>query len=64
VFTCICRAVTNDQVNAAIDKGATTTEAVADATGAGTGCGTCQARIGDLIGERSRACPLALAGIA
>jgi bacterioferritin-associated ferredoxin len=64
VFTCICRAVTDDRVNAAIDKGATTIEAVADATGAGTGCGSCQARIGDLIGERSHACPLVSAGIA
>ncbi len=64
LFTCICRAVTDDQVNAAIDKGATTIEAVADATGAGTGCGSCHARISDLIGERAHACPLAPAGIA
>jgi len=64
VFTCICRAVTNDQVNAAIDLGASTVEAVGDATGAGTGCGSCHARIDGLIGERSHACPLAQARVA
>ena len=32
MFACICRAVTTDQVNAAIDSGASTLSAVARAT--------------------------------
>jgi bacterioferritin-associated ferredoxin len=59
VFACICRAVTDDQVMAAIDRGATTVEAVADATRAGTGCGCCRVHIEDLIDERCQACPVA-----
>jgi bacterioferritin-associated ferredoxin len=58
VFACICRVVTTDEVSAAIDDGAATVEAVAHATGASTGCGTCRDRIGDMIGERGRGCPL------
>jgi bacterioferritin-associated ferredoxin len=58
VFACICRAVTRDEVSTAIDNGAATVEAVSMATGAGTGCGTCRDRIGTMIGERGRQCPL------
>jgi bacterioferritin-associated ferredoxin len=56
VFACICRAVTTDTVNAAIDGGATTVQAVARATRAGTGCGTCRERLRDLIEDRQPAC--------
>jgi len=59
VFACICRAVTNEQVTAAVSMGAVTVEAVGDATGAGTGCGSCQDRLEDLIDTYCRACPLA-----
>ena len=59
MFACICRAVTDDEVVAAIDLGATTVEAVASATRAGTGCGCCRDHIEDLIDERCRACPVA-----
>jgi bacterioferritin-associated ferredoxin len=59
VFACICNAVTDDQVNSAIDQGAQTVEAVGDATRAGTTCGTCQDHLEDLIIERCRTCPLA-----
>jgi bacterioferritin-associated ferredoxin len=59
VFACICRAVTEDQVHAAIDAGATTVEAVANATRAGTGCGSCRPVVEGLIDERCRACPMA-----
>ena len=59
VFACICRAVTDERVCAAIDQGATTVEAVASATGAGTGCGTCRVHLADLIGERRQECPCA-----
>jgi bacterioferritin-associated ferredoxin len=57
VFACICRAVTTDTVNAAIDGGAATVQAVARATRAGTGCGTCRERLRDLIEDRRPACP-------
>jgi bacterioferritin-associated ferredoxin len=55
VFACICRAVTDDQVSAAVDGGATTVKAVAAQTRAGTGCGTCRDHLRDLIEEHSRA---------
>jgi bacterioferritin-associated ferredoxin len=58
VFACICNAVTNDQVNAAIDAGADTVGAVGEATKAGTTCGSCQDHLEDLIFERCQACPL------
>jgi bacterioferritin-associated ferredoxin len=57
VFACICRAVTDDQVSAAVDGGATTVKAVAAQTRAGTGCGTCRDRLRDLIEERCPARP-------
>jgi bacterioferritin-associated ferredoxin len=58
VFACICRAVTSDEVSAAIDKGAATLAQVAKATGACTSCGTCKDRIRGMLGERG-AGPLA-----
>jgi bacterioferritin-associated ferredoxin len=56
VFACICRAVTSDEVSSAIDGGAATVAAVAKATGACTGCGTCLERIKGMLGESSRPC--------
>ena len=64
MFACICHAVTSDEVSAAIDGGAATVEAVGHATGAGTGCGTCQDRIEAMIGGRARQCPLAALKVA
>ena len=58
MFACICRAVTSDQVSAAIDNGAATVEAVSRATRACTGCGTCRDRIESMIGQRAAPCPL------
>jgi bacterioferritin-associated ferredoxin len=52
VFACICRAVTSDEVGAAIDNGAATLAAVAKATRACTGCGMCRDRIRAMLGER------------
>jgi bacterioferritin-associated ferredoxin len=57
VFACICRAVTSDEVGAAIDNGAATVAAVARATGACTRCGLCRDRIRDMLGEQSQPCP-------
>lgn len=49
MFACICRAVTTDQVNAAIDSGASTVSAVARATRACTSCGMCRERIEGML---------------
>lgn len=57
MFACICRAVTRDEVSAAIDDGAATMAAVSKATGACTGCGTCRDRIRSMLGERAAPCP-------
>ena len=56
VFACICRAVTSDEVGAAIDNGAATLAAVAKATRACTSCGLCRDRIRAMLGERGRPC--------
>jgi bacterioferritin-associated ferredoxin len=58
VFACICRAVTRDEVSAAIDDGAATVAAVSKATGACAGCGICRDRVRSMLSERSNACPL------
>ena len=55
MFACICRAVTRDEVTAAIDNGAATLKAVAKATRACTSCGLCRERIQGMLGERT--CP-------
>jgi len=61
VFACICRAVTSDEVGAAIDNGAVTVAAVARATGACTRCGICRDRIRGMLGEPSEPCPRVVA---
>jgi bacterioferritin-associated ferredoxin len=58
VFACICRAVTTDEVNAAIDDGAATVKAVAQATRACTLCGMCRVRITTMLAERAGECPV------
>lgn len=48
---CFCGDVNAGQIKAAVEAGATTVEAVGEATGAGTHCGGCQERIAELIAE-------------
>jgi bacterioferritin-associated ferredoxin len=55
VYVCICARVRECEVRAAIRCGARNEDAVGDACGAGTGCGTCVGRIEELIGEESPA---------
>jgi bacterioferritin-associated ferredoxin len=64
VFACICRAVTTDEVGAAIDNGAATVAAVAKATGACTRCGLCRDRIRGMLGEQSQPGPRVAAAAA
>lgn len=54
MYVCICSRVRECELRAAIRSGAHTEEAVGDACGAGTGCGTCLDRIGDLLDEEPR----------
>jgi len=53
MYVCVCRAVTDKEVEAAIDGGAHTLEAVARTCEAGGDCGACHAHIEDMIEERA-----------
>jgi bacterioferritin-associated ferredoxin len=59
VYVCICHAVTDEQIDSALDAGADTLEHVGRDTGAGTSCGTCHDQIEDLLEARCGTCPLA-----
>ena len=58
---CICRSVTDREVEAAIHGGARSVDAVGDACGAGTDCGVCrdaiEQRIGGPCGRGCADCP-------
>ena len=49
MYACICLAVTSQEVADVVRAGATTEEAVGEACGAGTGCGSCLDRICGII---------------
>ncbi len=63
VYVCLCHAVTEDEILDAVDSGAVTEDEVGDLTFAGTGCGSCLERVGELLdgaapyGCRLRALP-------
>jgi nitrite reductase (NADH) large subunit len=46
---CNCRKVTESRLRVAIAEGATTVESLCDATGAGTGCGSCKGELAELV---------------
>jgi len=52
MYVCVCRAVTEENVKAAIDAGADTVEAVTGACCAGDDCGTCHEAIEQMIERR------------
>jgi len=52
MFVCVCRAVTEQEVRAAIDGGAKTVQAVTRSCCAGDDCGACHGTISDMIEER------------
>ncbi len=56
MYVCVCRAVTDRQVKAAIEGGADSVEAVTSACEAGGDCGACHAFIEDMIEEHAEAC--------
>jgi bacterioferritin-associated ferredoxin len=55
MYVCVCRAVTDVEVKAAIDAGAETVRAITQACCAGEDCGACHGAIEDLIDERLEA---------
>jgi len=57
VYVCICARVRECELRTAVRGGARTEEAVGDACGAGTGCGSCLDRVGDLITDEEFASP-------
>jgi bacterioferritin-associated ferredoxin len=64
VYVCICHAVTDIEVAAAVDAGAATVGEVGRATRAGLSCATCHDTIQDVIEERCAGCPLAALQVA
>ena len=54
MFVCICHAVTEREVRDQILLGADTEQEIGRRCGAGTGCGSCLDRIGDMIDESAR----------
>jgi len=60
MFVCICCQVREREVRDAIRLGARDEDAVGDACGAGTGCGSCRERICDLLREETGADTLAM----
>lgn len=51
MFVCVCRAVKDETVRAAIQAGAKSVEAVTAACCAGDDCGACHGMIEDMIEE-------------
>ena len=53
MYVCICRAVTEERVRAAIEGGAETVSAVTAACCAGDDCGACHTVIEDMLEEHA-----------
>jgi len=51
MYVCLCHAVTEDEVLDAVAVGASTEDEVGEITHAGTGCGGCLERLGELLDE-------------
>ena len=49
MYACICAAVTDATVHSAICRGVRTVGDLGDRTGAGTGCGSCQDHLCDML---------------
>tara|TARA_R110002050_G_scaffold1244_5_gene8768 strand:- start:57926 stop:58126 length:201 start_codon:yes stop_codon:yes gene_type:complete len=50
---CDCSGTTKTKIHQLIDKGKDSFEKIASATGAGTGCGSCDVLIMDILAERN-----------
>lgn len=53
MYVCVCHAVTDKEVLAAIQAGASHREAVTAACGAGGDCGSCHGMIEEMIAEQA-----------
>jgi bacterioferritin-associated ferredoxin len=53
MFVCVCNAVSDAQVACAIERGATTRDAVTRMCGAGGDCGACHGAIDGMLEERN-----------
>jgi bacterioferritin-associated ferredoxin len=51
MYVCVCRAVTLVRIEAEVEAGATTVNAVRDACGAGAECGGCRGEVREVIRE-------------
>jgi len=49
MYVCLCNGVTDTDIHAAVDNGATTLDAVVLATSAGSRCGTCRSEIAQMV---------------
>jgi bacterioferritin-associated ferredoxin len=58
MYVCVCRAVTEEKVRAAIDAGAESVQAVTATCCAGDDCGACHQTIEDMIEERTGKAPV------
>ena len=54
---CICRAITDREIDAAVSAGARSVDAVSACCGAGTDCGACREAIEARIEDSCAACP-------
>ena len=58
MIVCVCRGVSERQVEAVVAEGATTADQVAQACGAGTDCGACRFMVAEIVeAARGAACP-------
>jgi bacterioferritin-associated ferredoxin len=57
MILCVCQAVTDREVDAAVRGGAQSVDAVAACCGAGTDCGACRDAIQERIENACSACP-------
>jgi bacterioferritin-associated ferredoxin len=58
LILCICRAVTEREIDAALAAGARSVDAVGACCGAGTDCGACREAIAERIDDACGICPL------
>jgi bacterioferritin-associated ferredoxin len=57
MFVCLCNGITSQVVDDAISKGASTTNQIAAACGAGAECGRCRRTLRLLLGVQRRGLP-------
>jgi bacterioferritin-associated ferredoxin len=53
VYVCVCHAITESEVTASVEAGATTVQALGERTGAGTSCGMCHDHLHAVIVGRA-----------